>query len=289
MDKFARCGKIVVQTNIKNSIGGALKEIWVPLSGAIAQQRNVDNIANNLANTNTPGFKKDQLTFKEYLTVLEKAPGAQIAALPNKEFSPEDFYRTFGAENSQVLVDASYTDQSQGQLDHTGNPLDLAINGPAHFEILSPNGIRYTRRGTFSLNNQGILVNEKGFPVLSNLSGQPQDRIIKVSGGKISINQEGELFVDGNNSGKISLVEFIDPHATRKEGNSLFINNEESNLKRDGLVSTLHQGFLESSNVNALEEMSNLIKASRHFESIQQIIKAYDNMAGKAVNEISKF
>ncbi|MFI5391086.1 MAG: flagellar hook-basal body protein [Bacteriovoracales bacterium] len=266
-----------------------MKEIWVPLSGAIAQQRNVDNIANNLANTNTPGFKKDQLTFKEYLTVLEKAPGAQIAALPNKEFSPEDFYRTFGAENSQVLVDASYTDQSQGQLDHTGNPLDLAINGPAHFEILSPNGIRYTRRGTFSLNNQGILVNEKGFPVLSNLSGQPQDRIIKVSGGKISINQEGELFVDGNNSGKISLVEFIDPHATRKEGNSLFINNEESNLKRDGLVSTLHQGFLESSNVNALEEMTNLIKASRHFESIQQIIKAYDNMAGKAVNEISKF
>jgi flagellar basal-body rod protein FlgG len=110
MDKFAWCGKIVVQTNIKNSIGGPLKEIWVPLSGAIAQQRNVDNIANNLANTNTPGFKKDQLTFKEYLTVLEKAPGSQIA-LANKEFSSEDFYRLL-SENAQS-IDATYTDQSR--------------------------------------------------------------------------------------------------------------------------------------------------------------------------------
>lgn len=289
MDKFARCGKIVVQTNIKNSIGGPLKEIWVPLSGAIAQQRNVDNIANNLANTNTPGFKKDQLTFKEYLTVLEKAPGSQIAALPNKEFSPEDFYKTFGAENAQVLVDATYTDQSQGQLNHTGNPLDLGINGPGHFEVLTPNGIRYTRKGTFSLNSDGLIVNEKGFPILSSGVGQPQDRIIKISGGKISINQEGDLFVDGNSIAKLSLVEFKDPHALRKEGNSFLINVDESNLKKEGLSSTLHQGFLEGSNVNALEEMTNLIKASRHFESIQQIIKAYDSMAGKAVNEISRF
>jgi flagellar basal-body rod protein FlgG len=289
MDKFARCGKIVVLTNIKNSIGGSLKEIWVPLSGAIAQQRSVDTIANNLANTNTPGFKKDQLTFKEYLTVLEKAPGSQVAALPNKEFSPEDFYKTFGAENSQVLVDATYTDHAQGQLNQTGNPLDLGINGPAHFEILTPNGIRFTRRGTFSLNSDGVIVNEKGFPILSNQSGQPQERIIKTSPGKITINQEGSLFIDGNSIAKISMVEFNDLHALRKEGNSLLINNDESNLKKEGITSTIHQGFLESSNVNALEEMTNLIKASRHFESIQQIIKAYDNMAGKAVNEISRF
>ncbi len=288
MDKFARCGKFVVQTNIKNSIGGPLKEIWVPLSGAIAQQRNVDNIANNLANTNTPGFKKDQLTFKEYLTVLEKGQGSQVAALPNKEFSPEDFYKSFGAENSQVLVDGTYTDQTQGQLNHTGNPLDLGINGPGFFEILSPNGIRFTRRGTFSLNNEGVLTNEKGYPILSNQGGNPQDRIIKISGGKISINQEGDIYIDGNNSSKISIVEFNDPQALRKEGNSFYINNDESN-KKEGIKSTLHQGFLESSNVNALEEMTNLIKASRHFESIQQIIKAYDNMAGKAVNEISRF
>ena len=85
------------------------------------------------------------------------------------------------------------------------------------------------------------------------------------------------------------MVEFKDQHSLRKEGNSFLINNDETNIKRDGIVSTIHQGFLENSNVNALEEMTNLIKASRHFESIQQIIKAYDNMAGKAVNEISRF
>jgi len=273
-----------------------LKDIWVPLSGAIAQQRNVETIANNLANSNTPGFKKDKLTFKEQLTVLEKGLQAADIDVPHKEFAPEDFYRTYGAEKSKVKIDGSYTDFRQGDLRHTGNPLDLAINGPGFFELNSPNGIRFTRKGTFSLSGEGYLVNERGFPVLSKLDplaegerADPNKRILKIIGKKVSLTNSGEVFVDGRKTANLSMVEFKDIAALKKEGNSLFINNYPENLTTEVKKSTLHQGFLEGSNVNPLEEMSALIKASRHFESIQQAIKAYDNITGKAVNEIAKF
>jgi len=273
-----------------------LKNIWVPLSGAIAQQRNVETIANNLANSNTPGFKKDKLAFKEQLTILQKGLQAADIDIPHKEFAPEDFYRSFGAENAKVKVDGSYTDHRQGDLRHTGNPLDLAINGPGFFELSTPNGLRFTRKGTFSLSGEGYLVNEKGFPVLSKLgtlpegeSSGPAKRILKIMGKKVSLNHSGEIFVDGKKLTNLSIVEFKDIAALKKEGNSLFINNYPENLVTDVKKSTLHQGFLEGSNVNPLEEMAALIKASRHFESIQQVMKAYDNISGKAVNEISKF
>ena len=273
-----------------------MKNIWVPLSGAIAQQRNVETIANNLANSNTPGFKKDKLTFKEQLTVLEKGLQGLDIDVPHKEFAPEDFYRSYGAENAKVKIDGSYTDHRQGDLRHTGNPLDLAINGPGFFELSTPNGVRFTRKGTFSLSGEGYLVNEKGFPVLSKLgeipegeSSDPAKRIFKITGKKVSLNNSGEIFVDGKKFKDLSLVEFKDIAALKKEGNSLFINNYPENIINETKKSTLHQGFLEGSNVNPLEEMSALIKASRHFESIQQVLKAYDHISGKAVNEISKF
>jgi flagellar basal-body rod protein FlgG len=273
-----------------------LKNIWVPLSGAIAQQRNVETIANNLANANTPGFKKDKLTFKEQLTILKKGLEGADIDVPHKEFAPEDFYRSYGAENAKVKIDGSYTDFRQGDLRHTGNPLDLAINGPGFFELHTPNGVRFTRKGTFSMSGDGYLVNERGFPVLAKLpplqegeTSNPIKRILKIQGKQISLNNSGEIFVDGQKTNDLSLVEFKDISALKKEGNSLYINNYAENLIPVIKKSTLHQGFLEGSNVNPLEEMSSLIKASRHFESVQQAIKAYDHISGKAVNEISKF
>ena len=95
-----------------------LKNLWVPVSAAIAQQRKVDSIANNVANINTPGFKKDELIFKEYLVALDK--GVEDINMPRKEWSPKDFYHTQGAQNSFVKVDGSYTIHKQGQLTPTG-------------------------------------------------------------------------------------------------------------------------------------------------------------------------
>ncbi len=280
-----------------------MKNIWVPLSAAIAQQQNVETIANNVANANTPGFKKDQLVFKEYLTAIDK--GLEDIDLPNGEFAPEDFYHTSGAENASVNVDGSYTNHSQGQLAQTGNSLDLALQGNGFFEVLSPFGVRYSRRGNLSISKDGELVTDQGYkvlkkfdPALLNSQGregsaplkvpQPEERIIKIPIGKLSINLEGQIFSNGNPVDELSIVEFKDMHQLKKEGNSLYANADNDNLNL--ITKTrVHQGMIEESNVNAIAEMSDLIKAHRHFESIQKEISTYDSMAGKAANEIGKF
>ncbi|MBC7712481.1 MAG: flagellar basal-body rod protein FlgF [Rhizobacter sp.] len=280
-----------------------MRELWVPLSGAIAQQRNVETIANNVANVNTPGFKKDQVVFKEYLAAMEgKGAQEQGIDLPQKDWKPEDFYRSYNAEDSFVKVDGNYTLHEQGQLTPTGNAFDNALNGPGFYEVLTPNGVRYTRNGSFSINNQGKLVTDQGYLVLSkdappvagsdgkmNFSTPPEARAITVSNGKFTISLDGEIYSGENKVGNMAITEFNDIHALKKEGNSLFINPDQQNVKIADIKTSINQGFVEQSNVNAVSEMSNLINANRTFESIQKVIKTYDNMSAKAVNEISKF
>ncbi len=281
------------------TLGGCrLKNIWVSVSGALAQQKSVETIANNVANANTPGFKKDQLVFKEYLTALDK--GVEDIDLPNKEWKPKDFYKTHGAQNSYVKVDGSFTNFQQGQLTPTSNPLDLALRGKGFFEVLTPNGIRYTRRGIFTISNQGEMVTDQGYPVLNKMDWatiqekvaenipNPAERKISLGAGNITVNMQGEIFQQGKKVGDLSVVEFKDMHTLKKEGNSLFINVEQANIAPD-VKTVVNQGFVEESNVNAVLEMSALIKANRQFESIQKAMKAYDSITGKAVNDIARF
>lgn len=267
-----------------------MKNIWVPLSGQIAQQRKVETIANNVANANTIGFKKDQLVFKEHLTALTK--GVEDIHIPRNEFSPDDFYHTQGAENAMVAVDGSFTVFEQGQLMPTNNPLDLGLQGDGFFEVLTPTGVRFTRRGNFNLNKDGEVVTDQGFKLLSsrNSSATPEERVIRVPNNlSLTIAQNGEIFSREGIIDQLSVVEFKDKHALRKEGSSLFITPDQDNIIRNDLTTSVRQGFLEGSNVNAIEEMSELIKAHRHFESIQKAINTYDQISGKAANEIGKF
>lgn len=280
-----------------------MKNIWVPLSGQIAQQRKVETIANNIANANTAGFKKDRLTFKEHLTALDK--GLEDIDIPREDWSPEDFYRSQGAQNAYVKVDGSYTVHEQGSLQPTNNPLDLALNGKGFFEVLTPNGVRFTRKGNFTVSKDGELITENGFKLLSAIQAddsqgrdtaaltsdpQSQNRTIKIPPGEsISISKEGEIFSRTGILSKISVVEFKDLQAIRKQGSSLFINNDSENINRVDSKTTVNQGFVEGSNVNAVQEMSELIRAHRHFENIQKAINTYDAISGKAVNDIAKF
>jgi flagellar basal-body rod protein FlgF len=280
-----------------------MKNIWVPLSGQLAQQRKVETIANNVANANTVGFKKDQLVFKEHLTALTK--GVEDIDIPRKEFSPADFYHSQGAENAMVAVDGSYTIHEQGQFIPTSNPLDVALKGEGFLEVLTPNGVRFTRKGNLSINRESEVVTDQGFKVLSALEvspeslrepaainsfPKPEERVLKVpTNSKLTISLEGEVLTKDGTIGKLSIVEFGDKQALRKEGNSLYITPDETNILRTDIKTTVNQGFLEGSNVNAIEEMSELIKAHRHFETIQKAINAYDSISGKAANDIGKF
>jgi flagellar basal-body rod protein FlgF len=274
-----------------------MKGLWVPLSGQIAQQRKVETIANNIANANTAGFKKDQLAFKEHLTVLAK--GVEDIHLPRKEFSPEDFYHTQGAERSAVAVAGSYTIHEQGPLNPTNNPFDVALNGPGMLEVLTPFGTRFTRRGHLSVSSEGVLVTDQGFKVLqakgatATTPTDPQEaenRVIKVATNRpLSISQEGDVVSQPGVIQKLSIVEFKDIHALRKQGDSLFINPSEENLQASTTQTKILQGFIEGSNINAIEEMSELMKAHRQFDSIQKAIQSYDSINSKAVNDVSRF
>jgi len=268
----------------------SIKGIYTAVSGSMAQNLRLETTANNLSNVNTPGFKKDTQVFQEYLTTNEKPPS--VIQVPKIPASIESFYDMQGIDKSFVDSNGTYSDFTQGGLKQTGNNLDLAIDGSGFFEIATPKGVRFSRNGSFSLDGQGQLVTKEGWPVLkkSDPGIPPEQRLIKVpSVGSISISETGDMSVDGESLGQISLVEFADRQALNKEGASVYGLKPNKNPQFSAVARpNLKQGFLETSNVNIVQEMTDMISATRLFDSTQKAIQAFDNMADKLVNVVPK-
>ena len=267
------------------------KGIYTAVSGAIAQSAKLDTIANNLANVNTPGFKRDQQVFKEYLTAYEKQPNT--ITVPRIPASIESFYDVNGGDMSFVDSAGTYTNFEQGTLKNTGNKFDLAIEGDGLFEVSTPQGVRYTRAGDFTVNNEGTLVTKQGFPVLRDggVGAPAAGREIKfnLSQADVSISPQGEVFDGKNTLGKLALMKVGNKDALRKVGANMYTlkDNIDAQLA-SASESKVSQGMLEGSNVNIVREMTDMITATRTFESTQKAIQAYDTMNGKSVNEIPK-
>jgi flagellar basal-body rod protein FlgF len=265
------------------------KGIFTAVSGAIAQSAKLDTIANNLANVNTPGFKRDSQVFQEYLTAYEKEP--TTITVPRVPASIESFYDVQGGDKSYVDAAGTYTDFSQGGLKSTGNKLDLAIEGDGFLEVGTPDGIRYTRVGSMSVDPDGRLITKQGFPILKEGgAGAPAaGREIRITSADVSIGENGEIFESGQSVGRLGLVKFGNKDAVRKVGQNLYTLKDNLDAQRaPASEAKVHQGYLEGSNVNIVREMTEMIGATRTFESTQKAIQAYDLMAGKAVNEIPK-
>ena len=217
-----------------------MKDLWVPLSAAIARQRQVETIANNVANANTPGFKKDQLTFKEYIVNHEK--GGSDIDLPNKTWKPEDFYRTHNNENSFVKIDGTFTNFEQGDLIPTKNNLDIALRGSGFIEILTPQGLRYTRKGALSISNEGRLITDQGYPVISSRDDYTQNQISSsYPKEKFQSIKKRQIYTNQGPVDKISITEFKDINALKKEGNSMFINPSIENIQNDPVQTVILQ------------------------------------------------
>ncbi len=306
------------------------KGVYTALSGAIAQSQRLDTIANNIANINTPAFKKDQQIFKEYLTANEKPPS--VIQVPRVPASIDSFYDMQGGDKSFVDSAGTFTNYTQGSLKATGNKLDVAIDGSGFFEIATPQGLRYTRLGAFKMDGNGVLVTKDGYPVLksSNTDSGPADagaanpvadaanpataltnpaanpgspvainsdlgadigtRTFKISGeSPVTINDDGEIFDGEISLGKLSVKEFSNKDHLHKVGNSMYgikknVTPEISNVKSV----SLKQGFLEMSNVNVVQEMTDMIMATRTFESTQKAISTYDSMSDKLINVVGQ-
>lgn len=266
----------------------SMKGIFTALSGAMAQSTKIDTIANNIANVNTTGFKRDQQTFSEYLTAIEKEP--QVIQVPRVPASIESFYDMNGGDKAFVNAAGTYTNFEQGSLKHTGGKLDLAIDGEGFFEVLTPSGVQLTRAGNFTINGNGQLVTKDGFAVLAegeNLEN-PEQRTINFSGqGSAYISDGGEVFEGEARLGKISLLQVKNMDALHKMGGNNYSVKPNLELEvSQTRVPNLKQGFLETSNVNIVNEMTEMITAQRVFEGTQKAISAYDAMADKLINVV---
>jgi flagellar basal-body rod protein FlgF len=266
------------------------KGVYTALSGAIAQSQRLDTIANNIANVNTPGFKKDKQVFQEYLTANEKPQ--DVMNVPRVPASIDSFYDMQGGDKSFVDSKGTFTDFSQGTVKHTGNKMDLAIEGKGFFEVATPQGTRYSRAGNFTLDGEGKLVTTEGYPVLKSAPAgtDPQSRVIRVTGqAPMTIGDNGEVFEGTDSLGKISVVTVEAPDQMQKVGNGMFAF--KTNAKAEAISvenPSVKQGFIELSNVNIVQEMTDMISANRVFESTQKAISTYDSMTDKLVNIVGK-
>jgi flagellar basal-body rod protein FlgG len=224
--------------------------------GLFRQERRHELIANNLSNAQTAGFKKDVPVFHRIFS--EAFSSYQLG-----EF------------------ETSVTSFQQGELQATRNPLDLAIEGEGFFKVKTPQGIRYTRSGNFRLNREGTLVQDSGYPVLGR-TGE-----INLKGNQFSIDKDGTVYVDGASRDKIALVTFSDLNGLKKEGHALF-KQESVQEEKEVPQSQVHQGTMELSNINIMEEMVRMIDALRSFEACRKIVQVQDEMDAKAVNELAK-
>ncbi len=263
------------------------KGIYSALSGAMAQSHQLDTIAQNIANANTPGFKSDKNTFKEELALLERSP--DVNTVPRTTASVASFYDMQGTAKSFVDVDGTFTDYSQGGLKATGNHLDVALEGKGFLEVLTPQGSRLTRKGTMGLSADGTLITTDGYPVLKKGEGPAEGRQIKLNGREaVTFTNQGEIYQDSQNLGQLSLVEYENNNHLSKIGHALYAVMDSGVPQSPAPQTTVQQGFLETSNVNVVKEMTDMIQTTRNFESAQRVIKAYDEMDSKLVNDVPK-
>ncbi|MDD2319093.1 MAG: flagellar basal-body rod protein FlgF [Geobacteraceae bacterium] len=238
--------------------------IYGAISGSMGMMNQLDVLANNLANVNTPGYKKDTIRFEAILAATA-SQGSE------------------GAVDIPSLTTAQYSvDFSAGSVKLTDNTFDIALDGDGFFVVNTPEGKAYTRQGNFKMDVSGKLVTVDGYEVLG--GGAP----IIINGSSVSFDSKGKMFVEGQETGIIDVVDFPQPYDLRKMGSALFMPNNPDVTPLPARDTAVMQGHLEGSNVNALEEMVRMIETTRSSETCQKMIMNYDQMTGKAVNDLGK-
>jgi flagellar basal-body rod protein FlgG len=258
-----------------------IRALYTAASGMNAQQANIDNVANNLANVNTTGFKRTRLEFEDLVYEQAKVPGTPTSPTDEAPIGLE-----MGVGTKPV---GTARDFSAGNLRATNSPLDMALQGNGFFQIQLPDGtIGYTRSGAFHLNGQGQFVTAEGYQL------QPQIAI-PANATSVSISNDGivAVVVPGQSAaqqvGSIELASFQNPAGLRALGGSLFAPTTASGDATTGLpgtdgLGTISQGFIEDSNVSVVEEMVAMIMGQRAYEANSKVVKAADDMLAQVNN-----
>lgn len=259
-----------------------MRSLDIAATGMLAQQRNVEVISNNLANMNTTSFKRSRTEFHDLLYQNLRRVGSTSSDAGT--IVPAGVQLGLG-----VKLNAVYRIHEQGDLTVTDNPFDLAVQGKGFFQVQLPTGqTAYTRDGTFQLNNTGQLVTHDGYTLLPGIS-------VPANAVDVTINDSGEVLVkvqgqvNLSNVGQLQLATFQNEPGLEAIGDNLFLETPASGSPVVGNPAStdfgsILQGFLETSNVNAVEEISSLISAQRAYEMNSKVIEATDQMMSTVSN-----
>lgn len=241
-----------------------IQGIYIASMGMSPLMDKQDQIANNLANINTTGFKQSGLFLKSYQKYL-----ANDLQQPNV--------------NREIKADEVYIDYSEGSLKPTNNPLDCAIKGSGFYAIMTQEGVQYTRNGNFMLDNERYLVTADGSKVLG------RDGYIRVEEEyPVSINEHGEISQQGSITATLKVVDFDKPYKMLRCGESRFKPEQPLAAERVSAGYVVKQGYLESANVNVVSNMVQMIAAYRNFEADQRALLSQDQTLDKAVNMVGR-
>ncbi|MFI4918174.1 MAG: flagellar hook-basal body protein [Legionellales bacterium] len=219
-------------------------------------QLKLQSISQNVANMNTIGFKKQLLEHASFDDQLQPQMSNMVSQLQTSQMN------------------------AQGSFSQTQNPMDVALSGDGYFQVQNEQGIFYTRRGDFQINNQGELVTATGETLLGN-SGT-----VKVDDSTFTLNAQGAVFIEHRQVNQLNIMQFNQPEQLRYVGNGLYQTNESPTPSASN--TRVLQGFIEQSNVKSIDEMMDLVKISRHFEASQRVMRTADSLLATAINQLGE-
>jgi len=254
-----------------------IRSLWIAKTGLEAQQTQMDVVSNNLANVSTTGFKRARAVFEDLLYQTIRQPGAQ-----SSEQTQLPSGLQLGTGVKPVATERIFT---QGNLQQTGNAKDVAIQGNGFFQVQMPDGTTsYTRDGSFQLDSNGQLVTASGYPVQPAITIPPDAQTLTIArDGTVSVQQPGSSTVT---VGTLQLATFVNPAGLQSLGENLYAESASSgtpssNTPGSNGAGTLNQAYVETSNVNVVEEMVNMIQTQRAYEINSKAIQTSDQMLAR--------
>ncbi|HUB82899.1 MAG TPA: flagellar basal-body rod protein FlgG [Bryobacteraceae bacterium] len=253
-----------------------IRALYSAASGMKAQELNLDNIANNLANANTVGYKARRAQFQDLMYQSVVVPGTAAGQQSVVPAGLQLGLGTHAASNEIIFTEGSFT--------QTENPLDLTIQGNGFFQVLQPSGqLAYTRAGQFQLDQNGNLVTSSGMPVQPQITIPPEALSVNIAAdGTVSYTLPNQSAAQ--QAGQIQLANFQNPSGLNSIGNSLYTPTDASGEPTVGApggpqgLGTLLQGYIEQSNVSVVDEFINMIQTQRGYEANSKVVTAADNM-----------
>jgi len=277
---------------------------YTAASGMRAQQWRLDAVANNLANVNTDGYKRDVAAFKAFPELLIRRQDDDGVYL--HPFGSADAAPIVGKMGTGVEFNELFTSFEQGALKETSSDFDLALDGRGFFCVSTPWGERYTRNGSFQLGKEGYLETKEGYPVLG------ENGPIMVKANNFQVDKDGRVWInaaisddpdvmvsrEGNTWDEpalldtLKIVEFDLDRYLKKQGSSLYEESDTSGpavVIEEGRRPQIYQGFVEAANVNPVTEMVHMIEINRAYEANQKIIQVEEAALGTLINQVAKF